>query len=133
MLGAKEMERQNMLRMSDTLYKAAQRGDVEACGLHLDRGADIYGSGVTVTPLYEAVLMGHIDVARLLVARGADINRLPRRGTQSLLFLADQNGDVDMCRLLIEAGVDLQAGDESGWTALHQICARYPILQGGEG
>ncbi|CAI5737233.1 unnamed protein product [Hyaloperonospora brassicae] len=78
-----------------------------------------------VSPLYLCCQMGHVDVAALLLAQGADPNfqRPPPTGV-SCLYIAAQEGHDAIVRLLVRAGADVQrpmAADRS--TALH-IAAR---------
>ena len=53
-----------------------------------------------VTPLFVACQQGHVDVARLLLDNGAEVDR----NGATPLFVACQNGHVDAARLLLEHG-----------------------------
>ena len=60
-------------------------------------------------------LNGHIDVARLLLEHGFDVNGLDRC-CRTPLHIASQQGHTSF---LLERGVDVNAKDKSCSTALH--------------
>ena len=60
-------------------------------------------SDIGYTPLHYAVQGGHVEVARRLIDRGADVHQVDRGG-QSALGLAIWRSDVEMMTLLTEAG-----------------------------
>ena len=55
------------------------------------------------TPLVTACFNGDVDVARLLLDNGAEVDRTNRNGPTPL-FVACQNGHVDAARLLLDNG-----------------------------
>lgn len=69
------------------------------------------------TALWFAVAQGHIDVARYLLEKGANITVCDSLSGQTLLHLAAQRGDMKMAGLLIAGGVDTLAEDRRGMTA----------------
>ncbi len=61
---------------------------------------------------------GHIDIVRLLIAKGVDVNARDRGGRgNSALICAVWNVDVPMVRLLIKNGANVNVGN-SNWTPL---------------
>merc|ERR1719420_1490964 len=72
----------------------------------LDGGAAVDQTMVDgATPLYIAYANGHVDAARLLLDKGADVDQ--SRNGVTLLFLACQNGHVDAMRLLLDNGAEV--------------------------
>ena len=93
---------------------AIRRGDAASVTAQLDKGEDINerlgGSGLT--PLQIAASQGRLEIAKLLLDRGADVN-IRRKGT-SALSQAVVAGDVEMTRLLLSRGAEA-ARREIAW------------------
>ena len=67
----------------------------------LDNGAEVDRANKGgVTPLLIACQQGHLDVARLLLERGADVNRATEKGTP--LAIAQKKGHSSIVALLEE-------------------------------
>jgi ankyrin repeat protein len=66
---------------------------------------------------------GQVDVARMLIERGADVTAQNDDG-RTPLHLASYRGQVDIARMLIERGADLAAQDNDGDTSLHVVSER---------
>ena len=95
-------------------------GNLEIVKLTLDRGSDINAvskNKFSATPLQGAVAMQKIDLARLLIARGANVNCRGEAGG-SPLHEAAGNGDLEFAKLLLEHGAKLNAKDDTGKTPL---------------
>ena len=102
------------------LHYFIKHGLVEATAWLLDRGADLEIASMyllhdfvaNLTSLQSAVEAKQIEIARLLIDRGADIDR---RTTGELeitaLHDAAAMGNLDLIRLLVERGADLNAKD----------------------
>jgi uncharacterized protein len=76
--------------------------------------------GVTpggMTPLLYAAREGTLDVARMLVAAGADVNAAEANQTTPLL-VAILNDHIDVAGFLLEKGANVNAADGFGRTAL---------------
>ena len=59
------------------LIDAAEEGNIEAVKQHLAAGMDVNAKDEDgVTPLHEAALWGHNEVAELLIANGAEVNAI---------------------------------------------------------
>ena len=68
-------------------------------------------------PIWHAAQQGHLEVVRLLLEAGADMNAANTDGTTAL-FVAAEWGYLEVVRLLIEAEADMNAKDAHGDTAL---------------
>jgi ankyrin repeat protein len=82
------------------------------------------------TTLHFAAANGHVEIARLLIQNGAEVNVRSNYGNTPL-HLAAIRGQVDVLHLLVENDADLEAQNNYGQRALH-CAARYghlPIIQ----
>jgi len=106
------------LRIRDFLAVCA-RGDESGVKRLLADGADIArASGVSrLTGLHAAVGTGKTDVAKTLLAAGADANARTEAG-QTPLHLAVQNGHAEAAKLLLASGADVNAKDGLACTPL---------------
>jgi ankyrin repeat protein len=69
-----------------------------------------------VTPLIRAAECGHREIARLLLARGAEPNAVDAEGRTALAAAAEY-GDPELVRLLLDAGADPKRRSADGRTA----------------
>ena len=125
----------------DDLLSAAQDGNLESLMAALRAGTDITGKVIsdTSTPiwgkaaLHLAAARGHIDVAKELLAAGADPNAMSVRTKiltgEAPLHIAARNGHVDMCRVLLAGGAkpDLRQIDR------YDAPGRFPLQLAVEG
>ena len=71
-----------------------------------------------LTPLYRAVRNNHLNVVKILIGRGADVNTFSH-GLQTPLFQCAGRGYEELADLLIKHGADVNARDGDGATPLH--------------
>lgn len=125
-----EHERQTL---NKALLKAAEAGETAKVSALLNRGADanasnsIRVSGSPLTALMLAVVHGHVETARGLIDKGANVNATadfpdsgttaPQKGVTALMQAA-ASGDLPMVKLLVEHGAEVNARDGDGATAL---------------
>lgn len=70
------------------------------------------------TPLMRvACLSGNDDVAEVLIAKGANINKYDKSG-KTVLMAAAMNGHFNLVRLLVDKGADIYLENREGKTAL---------------
>ena len=65
-----------------------------------------------MTPLHDAAEQNSVDVARLLIERGADIDAKDNNGSTPLHYAAVENS-FDVARLLIDSGANTDGIDLS--------------------
>lgn len=89
------------------IFEAVKQGDVAAIKKLLDRDPGLVNVAdrLTLGPLHWAALKGHREVAELLLARGANINRRTRLG-RTPLNIAIQHNHRDMADFLRSRGAD---------------------------
>ena len=89
----------------NTLREAARTGDLAGVRAELDRGVKPDTEGRHgLTALMLAASENHIDVARLLVERGADVDARERFFGQTVLAQATRSKRPEMVRWLLEKG-----------------------------
>jgi ankyrin repeat protein len=106
--------------------RAAIKGDVECVRQSLDSGVDVnavYQNGANA--LVSAVRLGHVEVVRLLLERGAlasTTSSAKAWGTQfhaDALALAAEKGNLEIVRLLLGAGADVRKSRMFGLSVLN--------------
>ncbi|KAI4216632.1 MAG: hypothetical protein LQ351_001121 [Letrouitia transgressa] len=107
----------------DTIFKAAARGDVTAVKVFLDQGAAIDHPSRPQggeTPLILAVRNSQLNVCKLLLERGADVNFSGPKGRRtSAIHAAVISGNIEMLQcLLATKDVHPNQPDGSGNTPL---------------
>ena len=99
------------------LVMATGSGDLEMMELLLDRGAQIDGLSRGDIPLSAAVFGNETAAVRLLLARGANVNKSSSRDLTPL-HTAALVGNVEAARILLAEGADVSATDRDGNTPL---------------
>ena len=78
-------------------------------------------------PLYTAVLYGHLEIAKILIASGAKINtKTAHPGSTSLMAAIVQN-DGEMMKLLIKNGASLSVKSDEGASSLEYTLSETKI------
>lgn len=111
----------------DDFYQAAKNGDVATVKAMLDRYPELAdareNSMFELTALHGAAYKGEVEVARLLISRGADVNARASDGNTPLVEAATHNR-LDMVKLLLDSGADVNAANDRGDIPLHWAAAR---------
>ncbi|QQP55667.1 Tonsokulike proteinlike, partial [Caligus rogercresseyi] len=69
------------------------------------------------TPLHEASNHGQLEYVEMLIAAGADVNKVSESGTSPLISAA-VNGHMDVMEYLLDQGAKPYHQDSDGWSAL---------------
>ena len=103
------------------LFEAAMAGDAAAVRRHLAEGADIEDrSDDGYTPLHFAAWFGRLEVARLLLGRGADPNSVAANESRvTPLHSAVSARHRDVAGLLLALGASANVVQKGGLTPLH--------------
>uniref|UniRef100_A0A8C5C5P0 Ankyrin repeat domain 6 n=1 Tax=Gadus morhua TaxID=8049 RepID=A0A8C5C5P0_GADMO len=109
-----------VLVLSERLLVASHKGQAEQVVQLINKGAQVavtkYGRG----PLHLAAYRGHIEVVRILLKAGCDLD-IQDDVSQTALHRAAVVGNSDVISALIQEGCDLDRQDKDGNTALHEV------------
>jgi ankyrin repeat protein len=100
------------------LHLAAFFGSPSSARLLVDAGARVNlvsRNDFVVMPLHSAAAGRHIEVSRILVGAGADVNASQQAGIRPL-HEAAEHGDVELVDLLLAAGADPALTSDAGET-----------------
>ena len=101
------------------LLAAIRTQDTEAVKMALAKDADLETPDpqLGITPLNWASLLGNVEIARMLIKKGADINGPNRDGVRPLHSAAFL-GRTSIVELLLSKGADANAKNDKGETPL---------------
>jgi hypothetical protein len=71
------------------------------------------------TCLMQAAANGHLDICRLLIDKGAQMEAKDRYGSTALHYAAGR-GQLEIVRLLCDRGADVEARNNYGWRPLYE-------------
>ena len=120
---------QDFPRGVDGLCLSSSYGLYHICDKLLERGADVNSSAyshdsVGQGPLIRAANAGFVEIVRLLIDNGAELEvNSSGRGRTSLHHAAIQ-GHRNVVELLLSRGAYLGARDMDGWTPLHHAASK---------
>jgi ankyrin repeat protein len=111
---------------SPALVDAAARGQWGKVLVLLDGGEPIESRADTArsrnaTPVLAATQGNHVEVVRLLVSRGANVNAQDAQ-QDSAFLLASARGYTDIVQITLAAGADVASTNRYGGTALIPAC-----------
>lgn len=117
---------QNLLRhdipakvMINALCYSVINAHLPCCRALLDRETDVNGMGIYgSTPLTTAASTLNLEIVRMLLQRGANVNVSDEVGRTPLLAAILNIGERDLIRLLLEAGSEANLADSRGLTPL---------------
>jgi ankyrin repeat protein len=98
------------------IYLAATNGQLDCVKVLLANKADPNGAMGVYVPLLSACERGHIDIAKLLIGAGGNLN--PQRppnmlvSNHNLLVAATQSGNIELVAYLVEKGAPKPAPDQ---------------------
>lgn len=115
-----------------SIHTAAEQGNVSAVRSQLAWGENPDARTLLSrdTPLIKAAANGHIEVVKLLLEQGADVNR-HNEGGETPLHYAARNGHVEVMEILLDHGADVTAKGTGCGTPL-QWAARSGQIKAAE-
>jgi hypothetical protein len=114
------------------ILRAAYKGDLEKTRLLLKHNPDLVSvkSAEGSTALHYAASHGYVEIARLLLANGANVNAMTGKGTTPLQY-AVWSGGKETVQLLLSNKADTEVQGEIGGTPLYDAAAHGQIEEVG--
>jgi ankyrin repeat protein len=106
------------------VFDAASVGRTDCVAQLLDADATLVNaySRDGFFPLGLAAFFGHPETVRLLLARGADVAQVARNPMRiQAIHAAVAGRSREAVELVVEAGAPINAQQDKGWTALHEV------------
>jgi hypothetical protein len=110
------------------LLKAIRTGRVQEVRALLDAGTSVEiddGRGDPGLPLGVACFMGHVEIVRELISRGAKVNIADNAQLTSPLSMAVRGRRTEVVKALIELGAEVPPGMTTGLTDQEMLIARW--------
>lgn len=116
---------------TEDVHSAVRAGDLNGVRQMLDADPSLLESQAPWPPLFSAARSGRAEMARLLLACGADVNARNDKGNTALWFACQSSAPAEdriaVAKVLIEAGAHVRDACEDGSTALHFAAWRGPV------
>ncbi|XP_039980727.1 ankyrin repeat domain-containing protein 6b isoform X2 [Xiphias gladius] len=109
-----------VLALSERLLIASHKGQADNVVQLINRGAKVAVTKYGRSPLHLAAYKGHIEIVRILLKAGCDLD-IQDDGEQTALHRAAVVGNSDVISALIQEGCALDRQDKDGNTALHEV------------
>ncbi|XP_022626025.1 ankyrin repeat domain-containing protein 6 isoform X3 [Seriola dumerili] len=109
-----------VLALSERLLVASHKGQADNVVQLINKGAKVAVTKYGRSPLHLAAYKGHIEVVRILLKAGCDLD-IQDDGEQTALHRAAVVGNSDVISALIQEGCALDRQDKDGNTALHEV------------
>ncbi|XP_022091038.1 ankyrin repeat and KH domain-containing protein mask-like isoform X2 [Acanthaster planci] len=90
--------------------------------LKMNANVEDRGSKGDCTPLMEAASAGHVDIVKLLIDYGADVNAQSSAGNTPLMY-ACSGGHEDAVKVLLDHGANIEDHNENGHTPLMEAAS----------
>nr|XP_020468566.1 ankyrin repeat domain-containing protein 6 [Monopterus albus] len=109
-----------VLALSERLLIASHKGQADNVVQLINKGAKVAVTKYGRSPLHLAAYKGHIEVVRILLKAGCDLD-IQDDGKQTALHRAAVVGNSDIISALIQEGCALDRQDKDGNTSLHEV------------
>lgn len=98
--------------------KMSRGGKIEVVKLLISEGADVNVGAEDIPALVYAIVYGQTEIARFLLANGADPNLQGRQSGIPILHMAVYGGNTGLVDLLVQKGIDVNTKDRRGKTTM---------------
>ena len=101
-------------------FEDIKRGDLDRIAQLIKDGADVNAKdGLYRTPLHKAASLNQLEIARLLISKGANVNYTDIFTKATPLHDAAESGFAELVRVLLNSGAGNNIRNDNGNTPLH--------------
>lgn len=109
------------------IWQSLEKGDVQAVRDELAKGIDVNSQATDGrTLLIHALYSDQVDVAKMLIAQGADVKKAVERDIMQGQTALHWARDAELVKMLLARGADVNAKDADGNTPLHVAAVKAP-------
>lgn len=125
-LTAAQVQGLSLQEKNRLLVEAAGNGDAGQAAMLLNAGADANSKDCRGNPALSIALgLSRLEVAKLLIERGADVNLDDANREAIPLIIASRRNWIDIAQLLLRNGADVNKKDSGGMGALDYAVGMY--------
>jgi ankyrin repeat protein len=115
----KKLEQQKIPYTKEEFLERVKKGDTRSVELFLTAGMGANTRyKANTTPLMEACLFERVDIVKVLLGGGADVNAKDDFGRTALIFAIQNGGQTSIVKALLDRGADANATLADGRTPL---------------
>lgn len=112
--------------INDKLQDGISKSDFKQVKESLQQGANPNGDNkYSIKPLMVATAQGCLEIAKILIKQGADINGKDKNGNNALVYCSDYGYAKGIAKLLVDNGIEINHRNKDGETALEKITNNY--------
>lgn len=115
-----------ILDETEQLQNAVSYNDFKKAKECLEQGANPNGDNkYSIKPLMIATAQGSLEIVKILIKQGADINGKDKNGNNALVYCSDYGYAKGIAKLLVDNGIEINHRNKDGETALEKITNNY--------
>jgi uncharacterized protein len=105
------------------LWRATTLNNEKMVTLLINYGADVnFTLDMGVSSLIYACQVGYLEIVKILVSNGADIEQSDNEYKHTSLRIATRNGHIEIVKYLVEQGADIDTKGTDLYTPLNMAC-----------
>lgn len=112
--------------INDKLQDGISKGNFKQVKESLQQGANPNGDNkYSIKPLMIATAQGSLEIVKILIKQGVDVNGKDKNGNNALVYCSDYGYAKGIAKLLVDNGIEINHRNKDGETALEKITNNY--------